>query len=461
MTTIIFILLSFFAFLAYKKLDLAVLLIIAGTPLYLIRGSLLGIPFTLLEGMILIAFFVWFFIRDGVKIKTLLKKEERTPYPYRLEIIGVLLVSFISVIVAGLNNTAFGALKAYFFEPLMLFILVINLFSNNEGRKKIIWSLGLSALVISIFAIYQKITGHFISNPFWAAAESRRVTSFFEYPNALGLFLAPIIMILSGHLISILADKKIKEKLFLLITIILSLLAIFFARSEGALVAVIIGFFIAAILLNKKTRLSAIMIAVVACLGIFSYEPLRDFTINKLVLNDLSGQIRKQQWIETKKMFAAGHFWLGAGLSNYQKTIVPYHQEGIFLKNNDPDWLEKIRSSEEFRKQMWQPTEIYLYPHNIFLNFWTELGLLGALLFFWIIVKFLGQSLRLYLTEKEVTKKYLALGLFAAMLVVVIHGLVDVPYFKNDLSVLFWLFLALLGGLTIKENEKNSPENNR
>jgi hypothetical protein len=25
-----------------------------------------------------------------------------------------------------------------------------------------------------------------------------------------------------------------------------------------------------------------------------------------------------------------------------------------------------------------------------------------------------------------------------------IHGLVDVPYFKNDLSLLFWLIVALI-----------------
>lgn len=460
MTIIIFILLVFFTILAHKKLDLAVLLIIAGTPLYLLRGSLLGVPFTLLEGMILIAFFVWFFIRDGAKIKSLFKKEGKIPYPYRLEIISVLLVSFTAVIVAGLNNAAFGALKAYFFEPLLVFILIINLFSSDEGRKKIVWSLGFSALIISVFAIYQKITGNFISNPFWANVESRRVTSFFEYPNALGLFLAPLIMMLSGHLISVLPEKKIGEKIFLITTISLSLLAIFFARSEGALVALIISFFVGTLLI-KKTRIIAIVLAVIVSIGIFSYAPLRDFTITKITLNDLSGQIRKQQWIETKKMFSAGHFWLGAGLSNYQTTVTPYHQEGIFLKNNDPNWLEKIRSSEDFRKQMWQPTEIYLYPHNILLNFWTEIGLLGALLFLWIIVKFLWQSFKIYLKEKEVSKKYLALGLLTSMLVIVIHGLVDVPYFKNDLSVLFWLMIALLGGLTLKQNEKNSPKDNR
>jgi O-antigen ligase len=99
---------------------------------------------------------------------------------------------------------------------------------------------------------------------------------------------------------------------------------------------------------------------------------------------------------------------------------------------------------------MWQPTEIYMYPHNIFLNFWSELGLLGALLFSWIIAKFLWQSSTLYLKEKN----FLALGLCGAMLVILIHGLVDVPYFKNDLSVLFWILIALLGSLNLNAKTK-------
>ena len=35
------------------------------------------------------------------------------------------------------------------------------------------------------------------------------------------------------------------------------------------------------------------------------------------------------------------------------------------------------------------------------------------------------------------------LGVFAAMLAVIVHGLVDVPYFKNDLSLEFWALVGL------------------
>jgi O-antigen ligase len=110
---------------------------------------------------------------------------------------------------------------------------------------------------------------------------------------------------------------------------------------------------------------------------------------------------------------------------------------------------------------MWQPTEVYMYPHNIILNFWSELGILGVLLFCWIIAKFLWQSSRFFLTEKGSAERFIALGLMTSMVALVVHGLVDVPYFKNDLSALFWISIALLGGLTLKQNEKDSTKNNR
>jgi O-antigen ligase len=461
MIILIITLLAAFTVLSYKRLDLAVLLIIAGTPLYLIRFSALGIPLTFLEIMIIIAFVVWFLIKDGAQIKTIFKKEGRTPYPYRFELIGVLILSWLAIITAGMSFEALGVFKAYFFEPLLLFILVINLFSNPLGRKKIIWALAVSSLIVSVFAIYQKITGDFISNPFWANQETRRVVSFFGYPNAVGLFLAPLVLLFIGRLFQSLKEKNIPEKLFLLITIITSILAILFAKSEGALVGLAVAIFLFAIFANKKLRITATAGLFLSLVIIFSYSPLKNYFIEKITLNDLSGQIRKQQWIETKKMLAAGRLFEGAGLSAYQKTVAPYHQEGIFLKNNDPNWLEKIRTSEEFRKKMWQPTETYMYPHNIFLNFWSELGILGALLFCWIIAKFLWQSGLIFLSQKDNSEKFLALGLMTSMMALVIHGLVDVPYFKNDLSALFWIIIALLGGLTLKQNEKNSTKDNR
>ena len=39
--------------------------------------------------------------------------------------------------------------------------------------------------------------------------------------------------------------------------------------------------------------------------------------------------------------------------------------------------------------------------------------------------------------------KYIHLGVLLALSAVVVHGLVDVPYLKNDLSLEFWSLLCL------------------
>lgn len=458
----IYLLLASLAFLilAWKRLDLAVLLIVAGTPLYLWRGQLAGLPLTFLEVMILTAFAVWL-LKDGPHFKTLLKKDsERTSYPFRWEIIAVLLVSFAGVIVAQVSPAALGIFKAYFFEPLLLFILIINLFSSPAGRKKIIGALAISALAVSIFAIFQQLTGLFIANPFWQAAGSRRATSFFPYPNAVGLFLAPLVLIFLGHLINYWRERSWAWRIFYLLTSLTAVAAMVAAQSEGALVGLMAGLGIFALLVNKKARLITIISGMLLALVIWFTPPAKDFVLTKVLLKDLSGQIRRQQWSETMLMLRDGRLITGAGLSAYQEAIAPYHQDGIWIKTDDPNWLRDIMFTPGFREKMWQPTEIYLYPHNIFLNFWSELGILGALIFLWLIAKALGLSLKLF-REKDNSERCLALGLFGALVTLTVHGLVDVPYFKNDLAVLFWIYLALIGGLTLKSNGKNLTKSNR
>ena len=121
--------------------------------------------------------------------------------------------------------------------------------------------------------------------------------------------------------------------------------------------------------------------------------------------------IRGLQWQETFSLLKE-HWFFGAGLNGYQSLMAQYHQIS---------WLE-----------------IFLYPHNIFLNFWVELGLAGLLLFL-VFIYLISRNLKILFLKKH----YLAWPLCLTWLVIFIHGLVDVPYFKNDLSVLFFILLAL------------------
>jgi O-antigen ligase len=449
--------LIFFTVIASLRTDLALFFIVALLPSYLIRFSTFGIPFTFLEAMVLISFAAWFIKNVFPNFKNWLQnRRQRVAYPFGLEIIAIIVISFIAVGVTGFNTSAMGIWKAYFFEPILVFILILNVWPQEKGRKKIMTALLIGAVGTALVALFQQATGLFIFNKFWAAAETRRVVSFFGYPNAVGLFLAPLVMIFSGWLLSI-KETTIKSwihRIIIGLTIIISLLAIYFAKSEGALVGLIAAIFLFGIFASKKSRIIFIVGAVLVIVTTLSVPKLKTYATEKILLRDLSGEIRQRQWTETMMTFKGWKIVTGNGLSGYPAAVQQYHQEGIFFnRDNIENFDSKLYGSAELRAKYWQPVEIYMYPHNIFLNFWSELGIFGLIIFVWLIAKYLVISLKIAL-PKNGPKNYLALGLFSAMIVIVIHGLVDVPYFKNDLSIMFFIFLALLGSLMLDNQIK-------
>lgn len=398
-----------FAFLSWRSLLWGVIAISGLLPLYLIRFHLGFLPMTLLEAMILILFLVFLF-KNEFRIRDLVSK---IPSAW-LAIISIwLLVATISVFVSPDKRAALGIWKAYFLEPILFLIVFINVV-KKEDLKWIFRALGFSAIYISLFAIYQKFTGFAIPNLFWQAAETRRVTSVFGYPNAVGLYLAPIAVFYFGWLFQ--RGQKIFWQIFKVAVIILSFLAIIFAVSEGALAAVFLGA-LAIVLAIKKSRWPALVGLVILLIIVFSSPTVKELVWQKITLKDFSGQLRITMWGETIKMLK-DNFFFGAGLSGYQELVAPYHKA--------------------------KHIEIYLYPHNIFLNFWSELGLLGVVTFILIMIKFFWDSLTAFFKTIHPEDKNLLLALIGAMAAILIHGLVDAPYFKNDLSVLFWLVVGSL-----------------
>lgn len=450
MEILIIIFLILFLALASFRLNWAIFLTLFSLPAYLFRFTIITIPSTLLEAMIIIVFLVWLVKDKPWKNFKKISFKKRRKYPYYLEIIAILIAAWLGLWVAGFSTGALGIFKAYFLEPIMFYIVLVN--RGYINTRKFIWPLALSALVISLIAIYQQ----FSLGLSLETIMQTKVSSIFSYPNALGLYLGPIIMLSFGLFLAYPKRSNLltsSKKLLLLTTIVFSFLAIFFARSEGAIIAILISFLLIAILLNKKTRKVALIL--VALIAIFTslHTPTWDYIKNRATLMDLSGQIRRQQWKETTEMLTDSRFLTGAGLDNYQNALKPYHQEGIFVKDQkDPDWHRKVVWDEQYHKQAWQPVEIYLYPHNIFLNFWTEITLLGALLFVWLILRATFDLLKM-LKNLNNNQKGIALGVFASLLVILIHGLVDVPYFKNDLAVLFWIIIFLTASLKLKQKK--------
>ncbi len=84
------------------------------------------------------------------------------------------------------------------------------------------------------------------------------------------------------------------------------------------------------------------------------------------------------------------------------------------------------------------------HPHNILLDFWTRLGLLGVALLFLLLVLFWRRALALYRRQLEGDERALTLGLMASMLAALAHGLIDNSFFLVDLAFVLMLTLGIV-----------------
>ncbi|MFH1509202.1 MAG: O-antigen ligase family protein [bacterium] len=414
--TLITIILIAFAVVSFYKPKFSLKLIAFFLPLYVIRFSIGGLPTTFLEIAILILFVAW--VVDDLRKKKFNFHCKQTRIRLRnqkllLPIFVFLLASVISVFAAPELLPALGIWRAYFLEPLLVFIMILAMAKGMKEEKCILLGLGASVLLISVYAIWQKFIGYGIPEP-WAVEEGRRVTSIFPYPNAVGLYLAPLISLFFALAIST-KNEFVKKPLRIVswLVVVLGILATAFAVSEGAILAIAAAML--GILLISKWRLYAIGVVLVLAIVIFAVPTTRDYTTKLLSFQDVSGDVRLALWEGSLNMVKDNPI-LGVGLTGFEARYAEYK-------------LDKH-------------TEILVYPHNLILNFWTELGLFGLLSYLLILEKFFLPKGKKFLAT--LNSSPLLIGLAAAALAIIVQGLVDVPYFKNDLAVLFWILLALV-----------------
>ena len=380
-------------------------------PTYLIRFSIGIIPTTLLEITILILAIIWL-IKDKKNIQKTILHGIQTKKLLSLGILLFFLGASINIFIAIDILAALGEWRAFYIEPILVFFITITTIQTKKNLHNILFSLVSIGIITSILAIYQHFTGWMVPYAFWENRETFRVTAWYGFPNGVGLFLGPLV-IMAMFLVKTGWNKTKKTTTDYIRVIIssvaipLMILAIIYAKSTGAIIG-IIGACGLLLFVHKKTRLFAIVIGIIG-ITIFILLPTEHTIKQEVLAQDRSGQIRISMWEDTLHLLQ-DYPITGAGLASYTTQIKPYHTlvhgEGI---------------------------EIFHHPHNLFLTIWVNVGIIGFIGFLCIII-----STLLYVQKKE------AAYLCASFIVILIMGLVDSPYIKNDLSILFWLFPALI-----------------
>ena len=421
---LILVALYFFAVLAlaWRNFRLAIGFLIIALPSYLIRFNVGPLPSTALELTFGAVFLVWLIKYSRVDWPVI--KEVILKHKFLFICLGLFfMASLVGCFVSDMVLKSLGQWRAYFLEPIILFFVLLGRRSQLK-TSDLVWFLGLSTLSISLLALIQKLTGSLYDPSLWADNLNGRVTSFFTTPNAIGLYLESVVILLAAFLFLNKAVIKTgqpvqKLKYFSLATfLILALLAIFFSFSQGAWVALAVGAVLFVYLVGyKKTALGVLLLGIILVLAIPAMRPA-------VLFQDKAGQNRLVLWGDSWKFLSASpkNFVLGAGVRQFFRKV----EKSTY----NPQEMERL-----------------IYPHNLFLNFWVETGLVGMLSFAGILgyAFYLGYKIR---------KNNLiwGAGLMAALVVFLIHGLVDVTYFKNDLAMLFWIIISIVIPTTKEES---------
>ncbi len=380
-------------------------ILFAAAPSYVWRFSIFGLPANFLEilsVLFLIAFKLWLWRKNLIgDYWRFLKKQ---PKLFLSSICLFLLAGIISAAISPNHSRALGLLLVWFILPIATFFPAAYILANPINKARFIKWLFVIIGIASLYAIIQYFSLLGLPKEWWGnSSEPKRALSFFEYPNAYALFLAPLL----AFLLPFLSQKNIKAAYKF--CYLLGLLGLLLSLSRGGWLglgaaALVFALFFAEKKIRKFTFIAALLVAlVVAIFPNLRYRVILPFEGEKSAVSRFS------LWQTADKMLADSPL-LGKGLYGYKSYFDQY--------NTDPN-LASIN-----------------FPHLIFLNFWVEAGLLGLLSFLAICAITFWRAYK--------AKGLIATGIILFLIAIFAHGLVDAPYLKNDLALVFWVIIALL-----------------
>ncbi|MBW7883832.1 MAG: O-antigen ligase family protein [Caldilineaceae bacterium] len=246
-----------------------------------------------------------------------------------------------------------------------------------------------------------------------------RVQGFYGSPNNLALYLDRTLAV---TLALALFQRPLRAQLVWMALALIQLLALLLTFSKGSILLALPAIFVTLLagglwLLRRQGRSTRHLwwLVILALVGALVLAPFigTERLQRAVSLTEGTGFLRLQLWRSAWQM-AKDHSLLGVGPDNF----LYYYRSDYMLP------------------AAWQEPNLN-HPHNLFLDWWTRLGIPGLLLGLgWLAAGATGIVRAL----QRGARPALALGILAAAVGGLVHGLIDVSYALPDL-MLVWVLL--------------------
>jgi O-antigen ligase len=340
----------------------------------------------------------------------------------------LVLAGAVSLLVAEYPHLALREWRVVVLGPAVYYLLARVSLRGPRDARALALAFLLGAAGASLLALGQVVLGRGLV----AAEGVARAVALYRSPNNLALLLdraLPLALALAWAR-AVRSPKsevrsgifrELRGRSFWLSAAALCALALFFTFSRGAWLAAAVA--CAFVLAPHARRLPAarrrrLLLWAVALgtplLLAAGAAALRVERFRSLFAAEGTAVLRLRLWQSALEM-ALDHPWWGIGLDQFLYLYPGYMR---------PDaWREPNLS----------------HPHNLALDFWLRLGLLGLAALAWTAWNVVRR-----LSRGSGTRSPLAWGAAGALVALVVHGLLDNSYFVIDLAYGCWVLLLLL-----------------
>lgn len=301
----------------------------------------------------------------------------------------------------------------------ILFFLIVNNLPDKKCVMRAYWVM-IGTLILMAYYIVGQVTSY-------SAIESRvKISGTFEFlgPNEVAAFLNQNTVILAGIYLCL---RKHWMKLLLLGLILANTYSIIFIYSRGAYVGLLVGMVILFLIKNQKLLIPIILVLVFwqVVLPEKVIERIQG-TKNEYGELDQSSELRLVMWEKGMEFFKQSPiFGIGFGVYRMQDY-------GTGLKDT----------------------------HNIYVKILAEQGIIGMILFIFVVFAMCRQAFFLYQKGDDDFSRGLGLGLFASMFTLLINNFFGDRWAYFELSAYTWAFVGLAARLSqfVSTEPKNVPE---
>jgi O-antigen ligase len=374
-------------------------------PLYVVRYHIGPIPTTLLETLILITIALY----AAGRFQTRMWQPARTSL--EIPIALLLIAGVVGIAISPDHVGALGIYRAYFIEPLVLFYMAIDLLRTPQQFRTLLLGFAIGS---TIFALMNLGVWAIALASGKAIHTGSAPEALYTSPNAVAMFLEPPLAIAAGF--ALYADDRRDRQVALACLPILMAAMVFTLSRAGLLTLAVLVVVAVGTIASRRMKVGLLFGAIVGAIAVSQIPYVRQRLTRQLDPsyggNTFEGRL--QIWSDTIHMLR-DHPVLGAGLRAYTEVMKPY--------------VTGHRIAE-------------LYPHNIYLAMWSELGLLGLVAFVALLGMLLWRGWIGFSRAHDFARPLLW-GTSAAFVAIAVHGFFDTPYYKNDLAVEFWIVAAL------------------